>query len=127
MEENTSMRNILAFFGAAILVLLGVGYYLGWYSITPQKTNPGQTRLQVDINQDKANQDVHKGLQKGGEKLQEVLDKNKQNAPAGTDKSGGDKTPAPNAGDAPPAKTAARAGEALHDLINDGWTSGDKK
>src|SRR5260221_13198843 len=76
------MRNFLAFVGAAILVLLGLGWYLGWYSITPEKVGQGQTRLQVDINQDKAGKDVQQGLQKGADKVKEIIDKNGQNKPA---------------------------------------------
>src|ERR1700730_1908576 len=75
------MRNLLAFFGAAVVVLLGLGYYLGWYSITQQNASPGQTRIQVDIHKDKIGQDVHNTA----EKIEEAIDKNKKNAPANSD------------------------------------------
>jgi hypothetical protein len=58
------MRNLLALLGAAILTILVVGWYLGWYNIssTPSNTS-GHSKLEVDINSDKIGQDVKKGEQ----------------------------------------------------------------
>ena len=118
------MKNFLAFVGAAILVLLGVGWYLGWYNITPQQVGQGQTRLQVDINQDKAGKDVQQGLQKGADKVHEIIDKNKQPEGSPTEKS------TPSKSDTLPVNQPAKSGTGAPDssrsTILDGWLSGKK-
>jgi hypothetical protein len=123
-----SMRNLLAFFGAAIIVLLGLGYYLGWYSITQQKTDPGQTRIQVDIHKEKIGQDVHKTA----EKIEDAIDKNKQNTPNSDGKpSAGGNAPAAPAGDGSTSSTqpskSSKVRDDIGNLVIDGWDSGAKK
>ena len=117
------MRNFLAFLGAAILTLLGVGWYLGWYKIERQPSTPGHPRLQVDIDQDKIGKDV----KKGAEKVKDAIDKNTSDPAAPADKkpvSGID----PSAPFAPvdPKSVSSRDGkrkvaEGVADLIADGW------
>ena len=126
------MKNFLAFVGAAILVLGGLGLYLDWFSVTPQKVGPGQTRLQVDINQDKIGKDVQQGAQKGADKVQEVLDKNAQTRPADANPSdNGPLPPPPGKGNTQPvnqpAKPPASVKEPARNFILDGWLSGSKK
>lgn len=129
------MRNFLAFVGASVVVVLGLGYYLGWYRVTPQKSTPGQARLQLDINQDKISEDVKYGAQKGAEKIQELIDKNRDNS-ATTPTSSNDLTrpvggqlQPPSTGEriTPTTKPSKRAEEAFKGLILDGWFSSDKK
>lgn len=124
------MRNFLAFVGASVVVLLGLGWYLGWYKVTPQKSGPGESRLMVDINQQKIGEDVKYGAQKGAEKVQEFLDKNKETNPADTVPTSKNdlNSPRPAGGQLqPPAKPSSRAQEAFKDLIIDGWFGGEKK
>ena len=66
------MRNMLALFGAALLTVVGVGWYLGWYKVRSQPASvPGQHSVNIDINTNKISQD----LQQGEQKLQQWLEK----------------------------------------------------
>lgn len=66
------MRNLLALFAAALLTVVGVGWYLGWYKVGSQPASvPGQHRVNIDIDTKKIGQDLHEGE----EKLQHMLDK----------------------------------------------------
>jgi len=76
------MRNLLAFLAAALIAFIGLGWYLGWYSFQRTPTLAGHQVFNVDINATKIRQDLAKGVQKGEEKLQEVLDKNKTDSTA---------------------------------------------
>ncbi len=119
------MRNLLAFFGAAVVVLLGLGYYLGWYTITQQDASPGQTRIQVDIHKDKIGKDVHNTA----EKIEEAIDKNKQASPDNSDGKSSSSGNAPAKGSTsnaqPPKSDKVR--DDIGNLIIDGWDSGAKK
>jgi len=71
------MRNFLAVIGAATIAFLGVGWYLGWYQVSNSPSSPGKQSLQVDINPDKITEDVKKGVEKGGEIVNNFRDKPK--------------------------------------------------
>ncbi|MSQ94171.1 MAG: hypothetical protein EXR98_06395 [Gemmataceae bacterium] len=58
------MRNLLALIGLVVVLVGGVGWYLGWYSFG---TEPG--KVEVDFNTKKIAEDVRKGGQKVGEFL----------------------------------------------------------
>jgi hypothetical protein len=65
------MRNMLALFGAALLTVGGVGWYLGWYKVRSQPASvPGQHSVNIDINTNKISAD----LQQGEQKLQQWLE-----------------------------------------------------
>ncbi|HLN30939.1 MAG TPA: hypothetical protein VK395_24585 [Gemmataceae bacterium] len=66
------MRNLLALFAAATLTLVGLGWYLGWYSVKEAPADDGHRSVNIDIDSRKIGQDLHKGE----EKLQQALDKN---------------------------------------------------
>ncbi|MHB1425722.1 MAG: hypothetical protein ACYC3I_21345 [Gemmataceae bacterium] len=66
------MRNMLALFGAALLTVVGVGWYLGWYKVRSQPASlPGQHSVNIDIDTNK----ITKDLQQGEERLQQMLEK----------------------------------------------------
>lgn len=123
------MKNFLAFLGAAIIVFLGLGWYLGWYNVLLKPGDSGHSKLEVDINKQKIGSDVQTGVKKGSEKVQELLDKNKQSPDTGkektasTEKSSNDKVQPVNDQKTP----QKRAEEGFKDLIIDGWFGGDKK
>ena len=66
------MRNLLAFVAAAALTFAGVGWYLGWYQVQDISAAPGHKAVHIDIDGAKIGEDLHRG----GEKLQEALDRN---------------------------------------------------
>lgn len=71
------MRNLLALFGAALLTVVGAGWYLGWYKVQSQPASvPGKTSVNIDINTNKISEDLHQGEQK----LQHWLDNNKNSS-----------------------------------------------
>lgn len=47
------MRNLLAFFAAAALTVVGVGWYLGWFRT-----------INIELNTTKIREDLNKGEQK---------------------------------------------------------------
>jgi len=117
------MRNFLAFLGAAILTLLGVGWYLGWYKVDRQPSTPGHSRLQVDIDQDKIGKDV----KTGAGKVKDVIDKNTSDPALPADKKpvSGINPAAPfapvdaNGGSSRDGKR--KVAEGVADMIADGW------
>lgn len=118
------MRNFLAFAAAMVVVFLGLGWYLGWYNVLLQPSGPGHSKLEVDINKDKIGQDV----KKGSERVQELLDKNKQAPNSGTDEKPSSSLLAPPPGSGKQeTKTADRSQDKLRDFITDGWLSPPKK
>jgi hypothetical protein len=65
------MRNLLALFALALLTIVGVGWYLGWYKVGSQPASvPGQHRVNIDIDTNKIDTDLHKGE----EKLHQMLE-----------------------------------------------------
>ena len=53
------MRNLLAFFAAVTLTVVGGGWYLGWFRT-----------VKVELNTTKIREDLHKG----GQKVQQLLE-----------------------------------------------------
>jgi hypothetical protein len=75
------MRNLLAFIGGAVIVFVGLGWYLGWYQIDRGSASPGHSRLQIDINREKITEDTQKGIDRAKETFDNALDKNKSAPP----------------------------------------------
>lgn len=66
------MRNLLALFGAALLTVVGVGWYLNWYKVRSQPASvPGQHSVNIDFDTHKIGSD----LQKGEQKIQQLLER----------------------------------------------------
>lgn len=89
------MRNLLAFLAAATLTFVGVGWYLDWYRVKSASAPDGHHKVDIDINGGKIADDVQRGVQKGEEKLQTVLEKDKDKKPASTEPAKPDKVPPP--------------------------------
>jgi hypothetical protein len=70
------MRNLLALFAAALLIFVVAGWYLGWYSFETTPAQEGHNAVHIDIDRRKIGDD----LQKGSEKLQDAIDKNRPDA-----------------------------------------------
>ncbi len=83
------MRNLLAFLAAALLAFAGIGWYLGWYSVQKTPAAPGHQSVSIDIDKSK----IGKDIEKGEEKIHEVLEK--------STKSDGSKSPEPSKTDPP--------------------------
>jgi hypothetical protein len=76
------MRNLLAFLAAAVLTFAGVGYYLDWYQVRSDNGPTGHKTVNIDLNSPKIIQDVHTGVVKSEQKLDNILEKKTAQAPA---------------------------------------------
>lgn len=70
------MRNLLALLAAALLVFAGVGWYLGWYTITSTSDGSGHQKINIDLDKDKISEDINKGR----DKLRDLLAKKEKEA-----------------------------------------------
>jgi hypothetical protein len=82
------MRNLLAFIAAAALTVAGLGWYLGWYRVQSASATGGHRNVNIDINTDKINDDIHRAEEKILERANEHLQPAKDKA----DKSAGNPT-----------------------------------
>jgi hypothetical protein len=62
------MRNLLAFVGALVVTVAGLGYYLGWYTVHTGPSPSGR-RVTFDIDTGKIGDDLHPAEQKIEKKL----------------------------------------------------------
>ena len=76
------MRNLLAFLALAALTFGGLGWYLDWYHVSSTPAAGGHRSVNIDVNSVKIVEDVHKGVEKGEEKLQNALEKGQKEAKA---------------------------------------------
>jgi len=117
------MRNLLAFLGAAILTVLVLGWYLGWYNISREPSTSGHSKLEVDINSEKIGQDLKQGEQKVQGFLDQNTPANSTPAAPATPSTQDPKAPTPFSppdANAKPKQTGqSRAEDALKDLILD--------
>lgn len=98
---------MLAFSAAAALTFAAVGWYLDWYEIrTGPAGSPGRRTVSIDINGVKIVEDVNKGVQKGGQKLQGALEKHASEGTTGQTPSHADTARQPTLGQLSPAPRA---------------------
>ena len=57
------MKNILALIGLAVVLVAGLGWYLGWYQIGTEPGSDGHRKINVDVNTKKILED-EQNLQK---------------------------------------------------------------
>jgi uncharacterized membrane protein len=72
------MKNLLAFLAAAVLVFVGVGWYLNWFHINDAPAAPGHHAYSIDLNGEKIGSDV----KAGGEKVVDAIEKARLEAEA---------------------------------------------
>jgi hypothetical protein len=63
------MRNLLALIGAAVVLVAGAGWYLGWYSIGTEPGGNGHQKITVDVNTDQIKNNLKKGSEVVGDLL----------------------------------------------------------
>jgi hypothetical protein len=63
------MRNLLALIGAVVVAFAGLGWYLGWYKLGIESSNPSHPKFNVEVETDKIKDDVKKGEKKVGDVL----------------------------------------------------------
>ena len=61
--EKRTMKNFLALLGGLVLVLICVGWYLGWYKVK-QHTHNGEGGVHISIDTGKIKEDLAKSKQK---------------------------------------------------------------
>jgi hypothetical protein len=65
------MKNLLALVGAVVVLVAGLGWYLGWYKIGAEKSDPGHPKFNVEVEADKIKADLKKGKETVGEFIKE--------------------------------------------------------
>jgi hypothetical protein len=68
------MRNLLALLAAVLLIFAGLGWYLDWFKLKTQPAEPGHHNVSIDIDKKKITDDI----QKGEQKLHQMLDNAKE-------------------------------------------------
>ena len=63
------MRNLLALIGAAVVLVVGLGWYLEWYKLGTEPSGDGRQKITVDVNTDQ----IKNNLKKGGEFVGDLL------------------------------------------------------
>ncbi len=90
------MKNLLAFFAAAVIMFGGVGWYLDWFQVFNGPAAAGHHVFSVDLDAAKMQADVRKGE----EKVADVIEKARKDA-AATKAAAGNTEPAVNGLPAP--------------------------
>lgn len=58
------MRNLLAFLGAVIVTVVGVGWYLDWFKVHRGTVGESKSSYNIELNTKKIDEDLHKGTAK---------------------------------------------------------------
>ena len=58
------MRNLLALGGAALLIFLGLGWYLDWYRLKVTPGEPGHRNISFDVNTNEITEDLSKAKER---------------------------------------------------------------
>jgi len=69
------MRNLLALLAAVVLVVAGLGWYLGWFHVRATPTGDGHEQISIDVDKKKIAADVKKGVEQGTHQVETFLKK----------------------------------------------------
>ena len=67
LQEAFVMKNLLALVGAAVVVVVGLGWYLRWFKVGSEPATPGRAKFNVEVKTDKVESDEKKFKQAVGE------------------------------------------------------------
>jgi hypothetical protein len=68
------MRSLFGFVGGVVVAFLGLGWYFQWYTITKEPgTQPGHTRIGIEIDTRKVKEDVQQGVEAGSKAVQGAI------------------------------------------------------
>jgi hypothetical protein len=71
------MKNLLALVGAVVVLVGGLGWYLGWYKLGTTAGTDGHTKVTVDVD----GNEVRKDLKKGEDAIKGILNRNGKDVP----------------------------------------------
>src|ERR1051326_2192856 len=77
------MKNALAFAAAATLALIGVGWYLGWYTVKTTKNADGTHNVNIGVDDHKGKADLKKGVEKGEKIVDDIEEREKNRQSSG--------------------------------------------
>ena len=77
------MRNLLALLAAVVLVVAGLGWYLGWFHVRATPTGDGHEQISIDVDKKKIAADVKQGVQQGSQRVESFLKKEGISTPGG--------------------------------------------
>lgn len=58
------MKNILALIGLVVVLVIGLGWYLGWFQVQSQPSSDGHRNFNVDVNTKKIIEDEQNAQKK---------------------------------------------------------------
>jgi hypothetical protein len=65
------MKNLLALVGAAVVIVIGLGWYLQWFKFGSEPGTTGHPKFNVEVESDKIKADLKKGKETVGEFIKE--------------------------------------------------------
>lgn len=107
------MRNLLALIGLLVVGFGGIGWYMGWYTLSVAKGPQGTVEIKTSVDAQKVTEDSGKFLQQAAAVVGDQVSKSSQDAKAGPQ-------PAPTSGSltpVPPQTPGTTAGGWLFNLI----------
>jgi hypothetical protein len=78
------MRNLLALIGALVVLVGGLGWYLGWYKLNVTRTSDGNLRVETEVDTKKVTNDSGNALKEAGTLLDKANQEVKAAQPAST-------------------------------------------
>jgi hypothetical protein len=69
------MRNLFSLVGFLVVVFLGAGWYLGWYTFAWSSESNGRTKVAFDIDRTKVIDDAKSGAGRVGEFIENLKSK----------------------------------------------------
>jgi hypothetical protein len=102
------MRNLLALIGLAVVVFLGAGYYLGWYTLDTSTGLNGKQHISFEVDTKKIAADSKEGLEKAKDKAGDIVDNLKKDQSEAGNTPSGPHLPSPSGLFAPAKATNER-------------------
>jgi hypothetical protein len=72
-QEALKMKNLLALVGLVVVGFAGAGWYLGWYKLDVQSSNPTHPKVGVEFERDKIENDLKNGVKRVGGVIQQEV------------------------------------------------------
>ena len=76
LEEVVNMSRFLVVLALLVAVVLGLGFYLGWFGFSTDSTNQ-KTNINITVDKDKIREDAEKAkekVQEAGHKVKERIE-----------------------------------------------------
>ena len=89
------MRNMLALIGLLVVGGAGLGWYMGWYKVSFNRTSDGTLEIKTDVNTTKVGQDSAEFFKNAAQVVGNHIEKSAQDAKASAPSGAPGGTPGP--------------------------------